>query len=131
MDVEEQRARRVARIGRMHRPAREVPNEPAVDGAEGKLAALGAFTQPRAVVEQPRELRPGEVRVEQQAGLAREERLVASLSQRVTSGRGASVLPDDGVGHGTSRAPVPEDRCLALVGDADGGDVGGGEAGGI
>ena len=115
----------------MHLAARELPGEPGVHGAECELAALGAFAQARAVVEQPRELGAREIGIEEEAGLAGEERLEPRLSQLVTSRRGAAVLPDDGVPQGPPRAPVPEQRGFALVGDADGGDVGGGEAGGI
>ena len=39
--------------------------------------------------------------------LAGEERFVARLSQSVTSRRGASVLPDDGVGHRAARGSGP------------------------
>jgi hypothetical protein len=36
---------------------------------------------------------------------------------------GAAVLPDDGVVDRLAGAAVPQHRGLALVGDADGGDV--------
>ena len=36
---------------------------------------------------------------------------------------GAAVLPDDGAVHGLPRGAVPHHRGLALVGDADRGDV--------
>jgi hypothetical protein len=43
VDVEEQRARGVAGIGDVQPAAgAELPQQPAVDGAEGELAALGA-----------------------------------------------------------------------------------------
>ena len=45
--------------------------------------------------------------------------------QPVHDGRGAAALPDDGIVDGHSGFPVPQDRSLALVGDADGGKVGG------
>ena len=38
---------------------------------------------------------------------------------------GAAVLPDDGVIDGFAGGAVPDDGCLALVGDADGGHVAG------
>ena len=41
--------------------------------------------------------------------------------------RGAAVLPHDGVGDGLAGLAIPQQRCLALIGDPDGGDVGGGE----
>src|SRR5207237_7090423 len=35
----------------------------------------------------------------------------------------ASILPDDGVADRLTRRAIPDDRRLALIGDADGGDV--------
>ncbi len=43
--------------------------------------------------------------------------------------RGAAILPDDGAMHGLAGGAVPHDRGLALVGDADGGDVARGDIG--
>ena len=120
-DVEQQRAARVGRVGEVQRAARELPGEPAVDGAEGELAALRPRAQPGVAVEQPRELGAGEVRVEQQAGAPRHLGLVAlGLEPRAGVGR-AAVLPDDGRRHGSAGGAIPQHRGLALVGDADGG----------
>jgi hypothetical protein len=52
------------------------------------------------------------------------------LSRSVTSRRGASVLPHDGVGQGAARGALPEQRGLALVGDADGRHVRAAQPGG-
>ena len=41
VDVEEQGARGVGRVGRVHRAAGQAPEQEAVDRAEGELAALG------------------------------------------------------------------------------------------
>ena len=48
---------------------------------------------------------------------------MAVALQPIAEVRRAAVLPDDGVVDGTSGLAVPDDRGLALVGDADGGDV--------
>ena len=42
---------------------------------------------------------------------------------------GAAVLPDDGVVNGPARVTIPDQRRFTLVGDADGGNVGGGDPG--
>ncbi len=47
---------------------REPPHEEAVDGAEAELAALGARARAGHVVQEPRELRAAEVRIEHEAG---------------------------------------------------------------
>ena len=60
------------------RAAGELPDEPGVDGAEGEFAALGARPRAGHVVEQPGELGAGEIGVEHQPGLAREQRRVAA-----------------------------------------------------
>ena len=49
-----------------------------------------------ALVQQPRQLRRGEVRVEHEAGRAADHRLVAGGAQLVAARGGAAVLPDDG-----------------------------------
>jgi len=98
------------------------------------LSGLGApywdpHARPGDVVEQPCELGSGEVGVEEEPGLAGKERFVARLSQSVTSGRGASVLPDDRVGERLAGRALPQERRLPLVGDADRRHVARGKAG--
>ena len=53
------------------------------------------------------------------------ERIIWSLRfrQRVDDPIGPRVLPDDGVVPGMAGLRVPDDRRLALVGDADGGEI--------
>ena len=123
VDVEEQGARGVGGVGGVHLAAGQPPQQKAVDGAEGEFAALGAFARAGDVVEHPGDLGAGEIGVEQQAGLRRDRRLVAfGLQSRADVG-GAAVLPDDGAVDGLAGRAVPHHRGLALVGDADGGDV--------
>ena len=122
--AEQQRAARVADVGDMVATARELPGEPGVDGAEAELAAFGARPRALDVVEQPGELGAGEIRIEQQAGARGDLGLMSRCAQLRTKIGGAAVLPDDGVRHRYARRAVPEHRGLALVGDADRGDVG-------
>ena len=75
------------------------------------------------VVEHPADLRRREVRVEHQAGARAQRRLVPRRLQLGAQRRGAPVLPDDRVADGPAVGAVPEQRRLALVGDADGGDA--------
>ncbi len=123
VDVVEHRARGVAGIGGMDAPAGEVPQQPGVDGAEGEFAAGGARPCALHVIEQPAQLRAGEIRVGEQAGAAADLVLGAAGLQLVAQRGGAAVLPDDGVGQRLAGAAVPQHGGLALVGDADGGDV--------
>ena len=54
---------------------------------------------------------------------ARDHRLVPRLAQRRAEVGGAAVLPDDGVVDRAAGVAVPDHDGLALVGDADAGDV--------
>ena len=76
-DVVEQRPRGVGGVGHVDAAAAQPPRHPAVDGAEGELASLGALAHAGHVVEQPVQLGAGEVGIEQQPGLAPDQRLGA------------------------------------------------------
>ncbi len=128
-DVVEQRPRRVARVGHVAAAAAEPPGHPAVHGAERQLAGLRALAHAGDVVQQPADLGAREVRVEEEAGLAPDQRLGAGDAQLLAEAGGAPVLPDDRRRDRRRGRPVPQDGGLALVGDADAGDRGGGHAG--
>ena len=97
--------------------------------AEQQVAGLGLGARAVDVVEDPLDLRPGEVGRQRQAGLGAEAVLAAVLGELVDDHVGPRVLPDDRVVDGLAGVLVPDDRGLALVGDADGGEVRGGDAG--
>ena len=101
------------------RAARQVPDQPGVDGAEGDLAALGAGAQPRHVVQQPGRLGAGEVAGQRQPGLLAEPVLPVRAAEFVAERGRTGVLPDDRVVHRLAGGAVPQDRRLALVGDAE------------
>jgi hypothetical protein len=124
-DVEEHGAAGVRRIGGMHPAAGQPPEEEAVDGAAGELAAPRPGAGTGHVVEQPLDLGGGEIGVDHEPGRGLDVRLEA-LGHQLAAQRGrAPVLPDDGIVDRPARGPVPDDGGLALVGDADGGDGGG------
>ena len=119
VDVVQHRAARVRRVGRVHAAvgtAAQPPQDPAVDGAEHR-GRRRPSTPPCG--EQPLELGRREVGVEHEAGQLADQRLAARFPELVAARRGAPVLPDDGAVAGVAGAPVPHDRGLALVGDAD------------
>ena len=144
-------ARRTARTAR--RPMRRVPMSnssvraalvasvactlPPVSRQSRKLSMVPKASSPglrrraRAVdvVEQPGDLGGGEIRIEQQPGLGGDLRLRGRRARSARTGvGGAAVLPDDGVVDRLAGRAVPDDRGLALVGDADAGDVAGARA---
>ncbi|MNI42392.1 hypothetical protein D3C73_966870 [compost metagenome] len=129
VQIEQHRARRVAAIGAVHRAAGQLPDQPGIHRAESQLAALGHLARAGHVVQQPRELGAREIGVQHQARARLQEVGVPVVAQLVAHWRGAAVLPDDGAGKRAAGGAFPDQRGFALVGDADGGDVGGGGAG--
>ena len=123
MDVEDHGAAGVGVVGDVHAPAGQLVDEPGVDSAEEELACLGASARAGDVVQQPLDLGAGEVGVGHEAGLFADHVAAAVGHQLVDDVGGAAALPDDGVGDGLAGLLVPDDRGLALVCDADGGDV--------
>lgn len=109
--------------------AGQAEQQEAVDRAEAQLAPLGALAGAGQVVEQPAQLGRGEVGIDQQAGALGHQWFGAVAVETAADFRRAPVLPDDGVVQRLSRAAVPQGGGFALVGDADGGDGGGGQAG--
>ena len=122
--IEQQRARGVGHVGGVHAPARQPPQQEAVDRAEGELAALGALTRARMGVEHPGHLGGGEVRIEQQPGLGAHHRLdslrPASCAHSRAVRRSCQTMARC---RGMTAGALPDDRRLALVGDAERGDV--------
>ncbi|MNL06343.1 hypothetical protein D3C87_1269760 [compost metagenome] len=107
----------------------QLPDQPAIDGAEGQLAAFGAGAGAFVVIEHPAQLGAREIGVDDQAGLLLEGVAVAGGLQRLAHRRGAAVLPDQRAAHRLAGLAVPQHGGLALVGDADGADLGAADAG--
>ena len=110
----------------MRAPAGQVPHQPAVDGAKDQFALLGPRPRAFDIVENPGQLGAGEIGIEQQPGARGHHLLETFRSEIGTDFGGAPVLPDDGVIDRFAGLTVPDDGGLALVGDADGGDLAGG-----
>ena len=123
VDVEQQGARGVGGVGGVHLAAGEAPQQIAIDGAEQEFAAAGAFARAGDVVEDPRDLGAGEIGIDDQAGFGRDRGLVAFGLEFGADVGGAAVLPDDGAVDRLAGDAVPHHGGLALVGDADRGDV--------
>src|SRR5207249_4998169 len=92
------------------------------DLAEHQLAGFGPGSSAVYFIEEPLDLRSGEVRVEEQSSPCAEERFQPLGSELLAERRRAPVLPDYRVGDRASVA-VPDDRRLALVRDSNGGQV--------
>ncbi len=107
----------------MHGAAGQPPDQIGIDGAEREFATLGATAGVGDIVENPGDLRGGEIRIEQKAGARLDEILGAVRFQARAGLGGATVLPDDRVIDGFAAAPVPDQRRLSLIGDAERDDI--------
>ena len=103
--------------------AGQVPDQPGIHGAEQHLARLGPGPKAGMFVKQPARLWSGEIGGQRQAGFSTKPVLTGLSAQGLHQPVGAGVLPDDGVGDGPTGVGVPQHSRLALVGDADGGQV--------
>src|SRR5262249_53496425 len=93
--------------------------QPAVYGAEGELAAPGTRGSPPFVTQQPLELGGREVGIEDEPGLSPDPGFEPLALERGAALAGAAVLPDGRARHGLAALALPQQRGLALVGDAD------------
>ena len=123
LDVEHQGARCVRVVCLVLLAARELPKKPCVNRAEGKLAFFRACACAFHMVEDPLDLRAREVGVDDESRLLLELIDETLTLQVLAYIRRLARLPDDGVVDRPSCRSVPDDRRLALVRDADGGDV--------
>ena len=124
VDVVQQGPAGVRGVGDVERAAGQLPDEPGVHRAEAELAALGPLPGALDVVEDPADLRAGEVRSRGRSPVFRRKRgSWPAVPEAVAEARGAPVLPDDRVVNGPPGPALPDDRRLALVRDADRGEV--------
>jgi hypothetical protein len=128
VDVVKQRARRVGGVGRVDGAAGQLPDQEAVDRAEQQLAPLRP--RPRAFdrVEDPLELRAREIGVQQQPVFAVTIGSCPSSRRRRRWSAVRRSCQTMARWIGCRCRAVPDQRRLALVGDADGGDPSGGDA---
>ena len=82
------------------------------------------------MIQDPADLRGGKIRIDEQTCLFADIISESLRRKRFTVLRRAAALPDDGVIYGLSGVPVPENRRLPLIGDADACDIRGFQAGG-
>ena len=129
MQVEQESARCVARVSAVERATGQLPEQPGVNRAEGQFAAPRPFPGTGHVVQQPTDLAPGEISVNDQTRLARNQVAVAGALEIVAEPGRPAVLPDNGVMDGLSVPAVPNDSGFALIGNADGRDVSGRQSG--
>ena len=123
VDVEHHRPAGVGVVGHVDLAAGQLPDEPRLHRAEQQVAALGTRAHAGHVVQDPLELCGREVGVDDQPGLLPDQVGQAAGLQLVAVLACAAALPDNGVVDRLAGVTVPDDGRLALVRDADGGDV--------
>ncbi len=126
LKVHEQRARRVGDVRDVHaavHPARQVPEDPGIGVAEHQVAGFRLGPGAVDVVQDPLDLRSGEIGRQGQSHLLLEPLRAAVLGQLIHDVLGPGVLPDNRVVDGLTGGLVPDDGRFALVGNSDGGDV--------
>ena len=111
--------------------AGEIPNQPRINGTEGKAASSRLGPCALCLVEQPLDFCCAEICVQFQSGFAANEPVSFVFPQRIANVRCAAILPNDGIGDGLAGSAIPNERRLALVCDADGSDVAGGLVAGV
>jgi len=100
--------------------ARELPQQPTVDGAKGQLTTFCTLAGARDVLQHPGQFGGREIGVDHQARVLANQIGMTGFAQGLTTCLTTAVLPDDGVAQGLAALPVPQHRGLTLVGDANG-----------
>ena len=126
-NIEKHGTRSIAGISDVLASAGEIPNEPGIDGAKGEFSAFGFGLGIGNVVENPLQLCSRKIGVNNEAGLATNRSRQASRSQLIARFRGAAILPDNRIADRFAGGAIPNNGCLALIGDSNGRDVAGGE----
>src|SRR5450755_35023 len=124
VQIKKQCAARVGRVGHVTLAASQLPREPAVDRAKGEFATFGTRACTGYVLEEPGEFGGREIRIEQQSCTARDFWLVSSGAQLCALPCGTPVLPYDRARDRAARDAIPQHGRLALIGNADGRDIG-------
>ena len=79
----------------MDAPSGQLVDQPAVDGPERKIAPLGALPRTFHVIQNPLDLGPREVGINDESRTLADQGLEASLLQFLADRRALARLPDD------------------------------------
>jgi len=103
--------------------AGQVPEQKGVNVTEYGIARLGQFPYALHVFENPADFQAAEIRCERQPGLAAETILPACFCQLADVVRDPRVCHTRAFASGLPVFAVPHNGGLALVGDADSGQI--------
>ena len=123
VNIKQHRARRIGHVCHMPLAARQIPNQPAIHRAKQQLAAFGAVSRARHVIKNPTDFRRGKIGIHEQTGRLADIRFQAAGAQILRHRRRSAALPDNRRCDGFSRLFIPDNGCLALIGDTNGGNL--------
>lgn len=101
----------------------QAPDEPRVYRPEHELPLIGTVACPRYMIENPFDFRSTEIGIDNQACLLANHIGETLIFQLVAITRRAAILPHNRIVYRFLGIQVPNDCRLALVCDADTGDV--------
>ena len=125
MDIIEHGTGGVGHVGNVDRAAGQLPQQPGVHRSEEDLAPAGPLPGTIHMIQDPFDLGAGEIGVGNQAGGFADMIPQPLLQQSVYDAGSTTALPHNGVADGAAGLAVPEDGGFTLIGDANGGNVGG------
>ena len=123
MNIKEHGPGRIGIIGHVNAALGQVPDQPGVHGAKKELSPLCPFPGSLHVIQDPRDLAPGEISVGNEAGALPYLLLPAVRLQLLNPVRGPAALPDNGIVHRLPGILIPDNGRLPLVGDANSRDI--------
>ena len=123
VDVEQHRPAGVGIVGHMDLAAGQLPDQPCLDRAKEQVAPLGPRAHAGHIVQNPFQLGCREIGVNDKAGLFPDLVGQALRLERIAVFACAAALPYDGMADRLAGVAVPDDRCLALVCNANGGNI--------
>ena len=123
MDVEKHCPGSIADVGDMDVSSGEVPDQPGVHRSEAQFSRLGLGTCARHVFQDPADFGRAEIGVQDEPGLLAYELRQVLFLETVAILRRPAVLPYDGIVNRLAGLRIPDNRRLALVSDADTGNV--------
>ena len=103
--------------------AGQLPDQPSLDRAKEQVAPLGPRTHAGLIVQNPFQLGCRKIGVNDKTGLFPDLIGQALRLERIAVFACAAALPYDGMADRLAGVAVPDDRCLALVCNANGGNV--------
>ena len=124
MNIADHGAGGVRHISHMHRSAGQFPDQPRIDCAESQIAGFGQLQSTGNVLQHPRDLGSGEIRIDHEPGSFAEVGRSFALLQTITKPGGTTILPDDRIMNRLPGPTIPQHGRFTLICDPDSSDIG-------